>query len=776
MIARQHYQIGGTVQGVGFRPFVYRHAIENQLTGNVLNDADGVFIEVQGPLEALAQFEQAMRHQLPPLAKVDRFELTSHPVIDTETEFSIIASQAKQGAQVALATDKASCPECLAEIGDPSSRYYNYPFTNCTNCGPRYTIIRDLPYDRPLTAMAEFEMCPECAKEYQDPLNRRYHAQPVSCPHCGPKLSWRSADGKPVECKAPLQQCIDALAKGQVIAVKGLGGYHLMCDASNELAVATLRKRKHRPSKPLAVMVANETAARTLVQGDDAEWQMLTSQERPVVIMRRQAQTDSGPTAVAANVAPGIDRLGVFLPYTPIHQLLLNQLKRPLVATSANLSGEPVITELEPLLAKLGSVVDGILDHDRPILNPCDDSVVQVVCGRPQWWRLARGIAPQTEPLPPSLSLSDDHCILAVGAQQKNRLSLAFGSRQITSPHIGDLDNLATETYFERTLEQLSRIYQLTPSMVVSDRHPGYGSSQWAQQYTHAKQLPLLQVQHHYAHLLAVMAEHQHTGPVLGFAFDGTGLGDDGSLWGGEVLKADVNGYERLHHIKPFRLIGGEQAIKQPYRIALSLMFEQMSLEQVQASCWPKRFGLSSSQVANLHLMWQRGINSPYSSSMGRLFDAVAAWLGVCLNSDFDGQTGMMLEAIAESGLCGDQDLTCETDVELKLSVTVDGYIDTHSLVEAMINRQHESIPALALGFIKGIAQLIAEIANAHPQLPLVLAGGVMQNRILLEQLQHHIDSERWLWPMRTAVNDSSLAQGQLWFALNQSQSSDLSN
>ncbi|WP_035385550.1 carbamoyltransferase HypF [Ferrimonas futtsuensis] len=755
-LRRQHYQILGTVQGVGFRPFVYRHATENALTGNVLNDANGVAIEVQGTAAQLAAFEDAMRHQLPPLAKVDHLSLEDHPINPDEAEFIILESSGKQDAQVALATDKASCDDCLNDIRDPNSRYFNYPFTNCTNCGPRYTIIRDLPYDRPNTAMAGFKMCPECAKEYKDPLNRRYHAQPVSCPHCGPQLTWRKASGQPLTVTDPLAHCCSQLAKGKIIAIKGLGGYHLMCDATSDLAVDTLRRRKRRPAKPLAVMVKDRATAETLVKGTREEWDTLCSQERPITLMRTL-----GNNTLAPSVAPGIDRLGLFLPYTPIHQLLLERLDRPLVATSANLSGEPVITELSQLVDKLGHVVDGILDHDRPILNACDDSVVQVVGGQTQWWRLARGVAPQTERLDTEAQCTT----LAVGAQQKNRLALAFGQRAITSPHIGDLDNLATEGYFEHTLAQLQRIYDLKVERLVTDLHPGYGSSQWAQNLAQRQELPLLQVQHHHAHILAVMAEHKRTDKVLGFAFDGTGLGDDGQMWGGEVMLADTQGYTRLHYVKPFRLIGGEQAIKYPVRVALSLMFQHYSLEEVQASGWPQKFGIKDMALKNMHLMWQRGINAPYSSSMGRLFDAVACFLQLCRETDFDGQAGMLLEAAAEQ--CQDSEVNL-----LSLPASIGPIIDTAPLVHQMMTLGHSKLDTAtwARAFINAVAQMMVSLMERYPDYPLVLSGGVMMNRCLLERLQAIMGEHqtRWLWPERTAVNDGSIAQGQLWYALNQ--------
>ncbi|GLP97299.1 carbamoyltransferase HypF [Paraferrimonas sedimenticola] len=755
-LIRQKITLTGTVQGVGFRPFVFRCADKLGLTGSVLNDASGVTIEAQGTPSALDALQHDLMHSLPPLAMVD--SRATHPLAikPGESEFTIVKSRDESAHQVAIASDQASCKECLADVSDPNSRFFRYPFTNCTNCGPRYTIIRDLPYDRPNTVMSKFEMCPECLRAYQDPLNRRYHAQPISCPNCGPKLIWRDGEGKAQECQQ--EQCIararQLLLDGKVLALKGLGGYHLMCDATNPQAVARLRQRKHRPAKPLAVMVSNRAQAESLVSGDPEEWQMLTSQLRPIVIMKAR---DS--SVLAKQVAPDIDRVGVFLPYTPLHQLLLDAVDRPLVATSANRSGEPVIHKLSQLMSKLEGIFDGVLDHNRPIENPCDDSVVQVVNGQPQWWRVARGLAPLYHALEQPL----ERPILAVGAHQKNRLSVAFGNRIVHSPHIGDLDNLETLGYFERTLTQVESAYQIKPQALVRDWHPQYLSSQWAQDYSQTHDASLYQVQHHHAHVLAVMAEHKYSTSVLGFAFDGTGLGESNQLWGGEVLVADVDSFERRYHLKPVRLIGSEKAIQQPYRVALAMLFEYLPLNTVLAQGWAQHFGQSETQVAQLHQVWQAGINAPYSNSMGRLFDAMASFAGVCQQSQFDGQAGMRLEAAASA-------CSTEQGERLSLSIKEDGLLDSSDLMARLIELGPNQIDAakLARGFIENLANTMASIAALHPKLPLVFSGGVMQNRTLLAALHRALGEhrQRWLWPENTPVNDSCIAQGQLWYAI----------
>ncbi|MGL6122073.1 MAG: carbamoyltransferase HypF, partial [Shewanella sp.] len=670
-LKRCQLQISGIVQGVGFRPFVYRYALECQLTGTVLNNAKGVTIELQGTDENLTRFITVLNTTPPPLARIDHIIQTPLDILLGETAFEIIKSdtndadnsRAPMGAHVAVSADKSTCQDCLNDIHNPDDRHFGYAFTNCTNCGPRYSIINALPYDRHNTAMVDFTMCPECAKAYQHPLDRRYHAQPVSCPACGPRLSLKTPQGEDIIPSASnvstpelstdlevLTAAVDRLHQGQILAIKGLGGFHLICDARSDNAVNTLRLRKQRQAKPLAVMMADITMAQQYVTGTDAEWQVLSSQEKPIVLMSCRAEHD-----LSLAVAPDLNKLGVFLPYTPLHHLLLGLFKGPLVATSANISGEPIITDCDELIGHLSHVVDAIVDHHRPIINGCDDSVVQVIQphmdlpAEVQVLRLARGYAPLSFPLEIPLTQS----ILAVGAQQKNTIALGFGNNVFLSPHIGDLFSVSAEQYFERTLATFARLYHFAPTLIIRDKHPDYAPSRWAEMHSNSsvklsetRQNPCLSVQHHHAHVLSVMAVNQYRDPVLGFSFDGTGLGDDGSLWGGEVLFTTLDKAQRLAHFAPIALLGGEQAIKQPVRLLLALLFEQMSLDAVLALQLPILNTLRLNTLTNLHKIWQNG-SAIKTSSVGRLFDALACALGLIETRLFEGQAGMAIEAAA---------------------------------------------------------------------------------------------------------------------------------
>lgn len=763
---RLEFHLDGIVQGVGFRPFVYGLALRHRLTGYVLNDASGVTIGAQGSPEQLASFARELRELAPPLSRIDHFgerELPLDDDPDFDGAFHIRASQQQSAATVAISPDQGMCEACARDIANPADRHHHYPFTNCTHCGPRYSIIRRLPYDRPHTAMAGFAMCPRCAQAYEDPLDRRYHAQPVSCPECGPQLCWRAGNGAALaEREEALQAAACALQTGALIAVKGMGGYHLMCDARNESAVARLRQLKRRARKPLAVMMGSLEEARLHVEGGEDEWELLRSQPRPITLLRKRAAAP-GIIPLAEGIAPDIPYLGVMLPYTPLHQLLLEACAIPLVATSANGRGSPILIQCEAVIAELGAEIDGILDHDRPILHPCDDSLVQWAGGRRQTLRLARGYAPHT----PSLKEALTQSVLAVGAQQKNQLALAFGRQRIYSPYIGDLHSLPMQQHFEQTLETFRALYDLNPSLLVSDRHPGYLSHRWARDYCAAEGATHLEVQHHHAHLLGVMAEHDIRGPVLGFAFDGTGLGDDGTLWGGELLIADVKGFERVAHLKPFRLIGGEAAIREPVRQLLGLLFESQTPDELSALDLPLISQMPAERLNNLHQLWRLGRNAPYTSSMGRLFDAVAALLGLVDEPDYEGETGLLLEAAA---------LRLAPDAEpwpLTFAITEQAggplLIDWAPLVAELL-RQRNEVPVanLAAGFIRAIAELIAQLAERFPGYPVALGGGVFQNRVLMDQLLPRLEAagREALTSQTLPLNDGGIAAGQLWFAI----------
>ncbi|HGY0994791.1 TPA: carbamoyltransferase HypF [Aeromonas salmonicida subsp. pectinolytica] len=775
---RREFHIDGIVQGVGFRPFVYGLALRHGLTGYVLNDANGVTIGAEGSHEQLADFARELRELAPPLSRIDHFSERELPRADNPDydgqfhgQFRIKASQQQSAATVAISPDQGMCEACATDVANPADRHHRYPFTNCTHCGPRYTIIRRLPYDRPHTAMAGFAMCPRCAAAYEDPLDRRYHAQPVSCPECGPHLTWRSGCGDAlVEREDALLAAARALQAGKLIAVKGMGGYHLMCDARSEGSVARLRTLKRRERKPLAVMMGSLAEAKLHVTGCEAEWTLLASQARPITLLRKRtkdnrlSESRQSAAPLAEGIAPGIPYLGVMLPYTPLHQLLLDACAMPLVATSANGRGSPILIECDAVVSELGGDIDGILDHNRPILHPCDDSLVQWAGGRRQTLRLARGYAPCT----PSLKLAVKVPLLAVGAQQKNQLALAFGRQRIYSPYIGDLHSLPMQGHFEQTLATFRDLYDLKPQLLVSDCHPGYLSHQWAKSYCQEQGATPLEVQHHHAHLLAVMAEHDITGPVLGVAFDGTGLGDDGTLWGGELLLADVKGFTRVAHLAPFKLIGGEAAIREPVRQLLGLLFETYGVEQIRALDIPLINKLPPERIRNLHQLWHLGRNAPYTSSIGRLFDAVAALLGLIDTPDYEGEAGLLLEAAALQ-LTPDE---LPFPLAFGLAQPVEGplHIEWTELLNTLVNEQRKgtSTASLAAGFIHAISKLVVAQAERFPGYPVALGGGVFQNRGLMDLLVPALEAagRQVLTSETLPLNDGGIAAGQLWFAI----------
>ncbi|BCV58277.1 carbamoyltransferase HypF [Shewanella algae] len=795
-LVAQSFNIKGIVQGVGFRPWIFQLAKRFQLTGHVLNDGQGVSILVQGPEMALAGFRAALDTERPPLCRID--ELTvSHAQVQDLQDFTIAHSSAGQAAAiVTVGSDKSSCDACLAEIRDPNNRHFGYPFTNCTHCGPRYTIIRNLPYDRHNTAMAGFALCDACRQAYEDPMDRRYHAQPVSCPKCGPELTLRGAGGEILaKREQALAQTIALIEQGKILAIKGLGGFHLICDAGNHDAVTELRRRKCRPAKPLALMMPSIEFAKQYAEGSSAEWQLLSSQERPIVLMAKKQHQADAP-ALSSAIAPDIDRLGLFLPYTPLHTLLLDGLQRPLVATSANRSGEPIITDGDEVLQQLGkpplAVVDAVLDHNRPIINGCDDSVVQMLDDELQVLRLARGYAPLSLPSKSLANRSTEDnssnklpSLLAVGPQQKNTLALNIGNQLYLSPHIGDLFSVEAEGYFERTLQSFQRLYRFEPEAIIRDKHPDYASSRWAERQS-ARQL---EVQHHFAHLLAVMAANDYSGKVLGFSFDGTGLGDDNQLWGGELLLADCQGFQRLATLSPMTLLGGEQAIREPWRLLYSLLLQNHGIEELQQLAV---FAAEpAAKLTNLGKLANSGIG-PKSHSIGRLFDAAAALLANLRLSQYEGQAGIILETLARRAIAADKQqrvekLGLELKLELKLEQTntraglVLGQWQSAPLFSALLQawRTEPDSELLALAFIQAIGKGIITAAlkarnwlkaEGIDELPLVLSGGVFQSRLLSEYCHRELARLEFhrLKPGLVPVNDGGIALGQLWYGLHQ--------
>jgi hydrogenase maturation protein HypF len=554
LMNRWRLHIQGVVQGVGFRPYVYGLAQRFGVSGFVSNNSAGVIIEIEGDAATLATFQQALLSELPPLAHVDTVEQVEINPLG-ENGFRILESTVESGATTLISPDLCICDDCLRELFNPDDRRYRYPFINCTNCGPRFTIIRALPYDRPQTTMADFALCPTCESEYRNPIDRRFHAQPVACPDCGPQIEF-IMDELQLEREAALQASRDALLTGRIVAIKGLGGFHLACNAENEATVNLLRERKGRREKPFALMVYDLAQAVQLVHINEQEAALLCSRERPIVLLKKREYS-----SIADSVAPHNPYLGVMLPYTPVHYLLLHELGIPLVMTSGNLSEEPIITENAVALEKLATVADAFLLHNRPIHIPCDDSVLRVDMPL----RRSRGYAPFPVKLPFSVPP-----VLAVGGELKNTFCLAHDKHAFMSQHLGDMENLETLQAFERSFEQMSDIFSIKPQAIACDLHPDYLTTRWAMTYAAQHNLPLRPVQHHHAHIAAVMAEHSVDETVLGISFDGTGYGTDRAIWGGEVLKADYRGFERLAHLLYVPLAGGDVSIKKPYRIALA--------------------------------------------------------------------------------------------------------------------------------------------------------------------------------------------------------------
>ncbi|MDD5052527.1 MAG: carbamoyltransferase HypF [Sulfuricurvum sp.] len=727
--------IKGIVQGVGFRPFVYREALAYGVKGFVINTSEGVVIEAHA--QECEPFIQALREHLPPRARIDSMEITPCPFAEYEN-FEIRESTLGHGG-VAIPLDSALCPACEAEMDDPSNRRYGYPFINCTDCGPRYTIIQTPPYDRVRTSMKHFTMCSECMSEYTDPTSRRYHAEPISCPNCGPKLSFTDNKGEAIE-GDPVTLAVEMLKAGKIIALKGLGGFHLMCDATSDTAVEELRLRKHRRAKPLAVMFSSLEQLEMYVSINEVEKMHITGVIKPIVIVDAVRGTN-----LSSLIAPRIDRLGVFLPYTPLHRLLFEHIDFPLVATSANISDEPIMIRASEIVERLGNVIDGIVDHDRTIINALDDAVIQIAEGRVVMLRMGRGYAPHT------FALSNEKPILALGAHQKSSIALGVKDNMILSGHIGDLGSVEADGYFERTVQTFKRFYEAEPSLLAHDLHPQYASSVYAV----AQKREHYGIQHHYAHILACMAEYGLSEKVLGFAFDGTGYGEDGNLWGGEVMIADVHGYERIGYLKPMALLGGDKAIKEPRRIALSLLFECFSLDEVMELKIPTVEAFLPHEIRTLHHMWSKNINAPHSSSMGRLFDAVASLGGFVQSLDYEGQGGMMMESFVDDSIV--------TPFAFEIE---NGVIDVSPMVKEIITLGAENQTIIASRFLSTIEAIMEHFANMNSELPIVIGGGVFQNRVLMSRLYRRFGEGRFYAQQQTPINDGSIALGQLYYAL----------
>jgi hydrogenase maturation protein HypF len=741
---RLRITLRGAVQGVGFRPFVYRLATDMSLSGWVLNSSAGLVVEVEGPSDQLSRFEHRLERERPKASVVTIREVVWLQA-EGATQFEILASDHDSGKTVNVLPDLATCADCREELFDPGNRRFAYPFTNCTNCGPRYTIVVDIPYDRPNTTMREFALCPQCREEYENPANRRFHAQPNACPVCGPQL-----DGT-------IEDAVEALRRGEIIALKGIGGFQLLVDARNPDAVARLRERKHREEKPFAVMMPSLEVARAYCEISPAEVQLLESQAAPIVLLQPKPGTD-----IARNVAHCSPYLGVMLPYSPLHHLLLKDCRFPLIATSGNRSDEPIAIANDEAASRLRDIADHFLAHNRPIVRACDDSVVRLTRGRAGILRRARGYAP--------LGIHVDHDlppVLAVGGHLKNTIAIGVGHDVFLSQHIGDLETVEARAAFEKAIDDLCRLYSFKPEVVACDLHPDYASTQWAER----SGLPVIRLQHHQAHVAACAAENGVEGAYLGVAWDGTGYGLDGAIWGGEFFHvenqhAEGTRFERIAHLRSFGLPGGDAAVREGWRSAASLMFE-VDVSQIEASQIDASQGCGSPpespdaeersrgnprlEDAKILYMLRHGINVVPTTSVGRLFDAVACIIGVARQNRFEGQAAMLLEN------------------EIGLLRTEEAYAlpggDWGPLVQAVMadKRAGVAVPLIAARFHNALVEWTLEVAASAKLKQIVLSGGVFQNRYLTERAAATLESRGFVvhTHQRVPPNDGGIALGQ---------------
>ncbi|EQB40461.1 transcriptional regulator [Sulfurimonas hongkongensis] len=733
---RVSYSIKGQVQGVGFRPFVYKKALEFSLVGFVKNDTSGVKLEMQGRDEDIKLFEDSLYSKLPPLARIDDVQITEIKLVQ-EDKFKIIQSdKGLSGSKTALIpTDVAICHKCLADI-KRSKKFHNYFGTNCTNCGPRYSIIKTVPYDRKNTSMQKFEMCSSCEDEYKNPKMRRYHAQPISCNECGPILSLFRGETR-VDEKDIIKKVASLIESAEIVAIKGIGGFHIVCDATNDEVIKKLREFKNRPAKPFAIMCRDLQQIESLAKVSEKEEELLASKEAPIVILKKLINSNN----ISSLVAPKIDRIGCFLPYTALHHLLFMHLKNPIVATSANLGDEPIIISAKDIFKKL-PFVDFTLDFDREIISGVDDSLVQVVAAKMQTLRLSRGFAPKVIKLP----FKSEKKILAVGANAKNSVAFVIGDNIILSPHIGDLDSMEAFGFFERTLESFKRFYDFEPDIIVHDKHPNYETTKWAKK----QNCELLEVGHHLAHIYACKAEFGLSGDYLGFSFDGTGYGDDGTLWGGEIFVGDA----RKYSFKGIKLLGADKAIKEPRRVALSMLFDELSLEEVLELEFDVVKSFVASEIKMLHQSYIKNLNAPKTSSVARLFDAIASFSGLTQSVSYEGESGLLCESHYDKNIAKCFDYTIANNViDIKIvEYILKGKMDKDELNSMLINT---------------LVKIITDISKIE-KLEVILSGGVFQNKTLLELVSQALKREKMKYysQQKTAINDGGIALGQAYYVL----------
>ncbi|MBN1590097.1 MAG: carbamoyltransferase HypF [Pirellulales bacterium] len=771
-IERVAIAVRGVVQGVGFRPFVYNTARAAGLTGWVRNETDRVRIEIQGSRAALDVFLNNLKHHAPPQSQIDSVEVESIDLIEVSADamsFEIRPSRELASRRPSIPTDLATCGACLAEIRDPAARRHGYPFTNCTNCGPRWSIIEGLPYDRPRTSMRRFAMCDACRAEYVSPTDRRFHAQPIACADCGPELRLLDASGKVVAQRdEALRAAVQAIHDGQIIAMKGLGGFQLLVDATRDEPVARLRQRKRRPAKPLAVMVGSLDDARRCCAVSDNEAATLSSPAAPIVLLRRHA----GEHTIAPGVAPGNPDLGVMLPSTPLHHLLMDALRRPIVCTSGNLSEEPMATRTSEALQRLGRIADLVLTHNRPIVRPVDDSVVRCDATGPVVLRRARGYAPLAIELD-----SDGPIVLAVGGHLKNAVALRLGRQVVVGSHVGDLDSPLSWDVHRRAVDDLLAFFDIRPDVIACDMHPDYLSTQNAERLAAQWGVPLVRVQHHHAHVAACVAEHQLRGPVLGLAFDGTGYGPDGTVWGGEALECAGAAFRRVAHLRCFGLPGGDAAVRRPRRSALGALVELgPEVGRRQTVAW-----FTPAEQQTLLTMLERGTRSPQTSSLGRLFDAVAALCGLLNDAlpgkptvapeengtsgdvvmSFEGQAAMALEFAADAG----------HDEAYEIAITEDEPMiaDWRDMLRAVLADRASGAPVgrISARFHNALAAMALAIARRAGCAQVVLSGGCFQNRLLTERIRGRLSAAGFnvYTHKKVPPGDGGIALGQAYLA-----------
>jgi hydrogenase maturation protein HypF len=819
--------VRGAVQGVGFRPFVFRLASELNLCGWVNNSSQGVFIEVEGSRSRLENFLLRLETEKPPRSSIQSLEASWLDAVGF-TAFEIRESDTSGEKTALVLPDIATCPDCLREIFDPTNRRYRYPFTNCTNCGPRFSIIESLPYDRANTSMRQFAMCPACQAEYEGPTNRRFHAQPNACPVCGPHLAlWQGRTGvAPVSafnksgdrrdaCPTDhhaLLATAEAIRKGKIVAVKGLGGFHLMADASNDKAVRLLRERKHREEKPFALMFPTLEFVKTACEVSPLEERLLRSPESPIVLLKK---IGNRPSAIGSCVAPGNPNLGAMLPYTPLHHLLMAELGFPVVATSGNLRDEPICTDELEALERLGGIADVFLVHNRPIVRHVDDSIARVMLDREMLLRRARGYAPLPIQLrnsarenarptrTPNSELRIPNSVLAVGAHLKNTVALSVGNQVFISQHIGDLETEQAHTAFRRVIADFEKLYEARPEIIAADLHPDYLSTKFAREIvaqvpspagsggipaascrvaergrsasTQAGGLRYVAVQHHIAHVFSCMAENELSPPALGVSWDGTGYGLDGAIWGGEFFLVKDKTVERVASLHPFRLPGGEQAVKEPRRVALGLLYEIMGNAAFERKELTAFAAFSDRELAALKTMLEKNLNSPVTTSVGRLFDAVASLVNLRQQMRFEGQAAMELE-FALAGVNTDEayelPIAARGDAHPTKTPNSELSLDWSPMIEAILSevKRGVSVGEISATFHNTMVEAIVAVAKYTGQNRVVLSGGCFQNRYLTERAVRQLKAEgfRPYWHQRVPPNDGGIALGQVIAALRQ--------